>query len=57
VIGLPVGVIISFKNVRSKLSGDGYIEGVMHGERNFKDSSNSLVVMDQSHPMALEVKK
>jgi hypothetical protein len=56
VIGLSVGVIISFKNVRSKLSADGYIEGVMHGERDFRDK-NSLIVMDQSHPLALEIKK
>ena len=55
VSNIPLNSFISLRNVRSKISAGGYLEGVIHTDKTFP-SLKSVQVLDLNHPAVIEMK-
>ena len=51
---IPLNSFISLRNVRSKISAGGFLEGVIHTDRTFQNLK-AVQVLESSHPAVLEM--
>ena len=53
---IPLFSFLSLRNVRSKISAGGYLEGVIHTDKVFSNSK-SVHVLELNNPAVFEMKK